>query len=242
MAIFTVILPVYNESKRLDHVFNAVLEFSECHPDYQFVFVDDGSTDSTANMLGNLINDHQSGQIQLVCLSVNCGKGSAIKSALAHCTSEYVCFTDGDLAYSLDHLLPLAEALKAHDVVIGSRNLAKTSQRNISMIRRILGWGFNRLVRVILQIPYDDTQAGLKGFRFNAAQRLFDRLYLMNFSFDAELIFLARKYQMRIDQIPVHVSRFHSYKHSSLKLYWEPIWMFFDLIHIRFNSLRGRYD
>ena len=136
MAIFTVILPVYNESKRLDHVFTAVLEFSECHPDYQFVFVDDGSTDSTANRLDNLINDHQSGQIQLVCLSVNGGKGSAIKSALAHCTSEYVCFTDGDLAYSLDHLLPLAEALKAHDVVIGSRNLAKTSQRNISMIRR----------------------------------------------------------------------------------------------------------
>ncbi len=126
-------------------------------------------------------------------------------------------------------------------MVIGSRSLVHRTEKNTKLARQVLGWGFNRLARMILNLPYRDTQAGLKGFRRPVAQHLFSRQRIPDFSFDVELVFLARYFNYRITEVPAHVSEAHSYKISKVNLLRDPMKMFIDLVRIRVNSLRGLY-
>lgn len=236
-----VLLPVYNESKLIGRTFEAVLAFARTHPDYRFIFVDDGSTDQTVKRIEERLAQARCPRISLLALPVNGGKGRAIHTAMLACESPMICFTDGDLAYSLDHLPLLAAALERADVVIGSRNLVHRAQKNTRILRKILGWGFNKLTRLVLGLAYDDMQAGLKAFRHEAAQRIFTRQRVFDFSFDAEIVFLASRLGYRIAEIPAYVSEEHSYKISKVSLLRDPLRMFVALWRIRLNSLRGRY-
>lgn len=238
----TVILPVYNEVEIIERVFCEVSLFARQHPEYGFLFVDDGSSDETPRILQQLIGQQNNSSLNMLSYFPNGGKGLAVRRGMEQCDSEVFIFTDGDLAYSLDHLPFLVEALGSHDVVMGSRNLAGGKQRNIEISRRIMGWGFNLLARMVLRLPYRDTQAGLKGFRMEAAKRIFARQRIFDFCFDAELLFLARHLGFRIAEIPVRVSESHAYRGSQVNLRRDPQKMFISLIRIRWNSARGRYD
>src|SRR5205823_11116955 len=130
------------------------------------------------------------------------------------CAGELVLFTDGDLAYSLDHLDQLVKALDRNDVAIGSRNLVQGATGHLSLRRRVLGWGFNRLARVIMDMPYSDTQAGLKGFRRDAAERIFAQSKVTDFTFDVELLYLAHRLGLSVGEVPARVSESHSAKIS----------------------------
>ncbi|MCX5662087.1 MAG: glycosyltransferase [Planctomycetota bacterium] len=237
-----VVLPVYNESKLIHQTFDAVLNFAATHPDYHFVFADDGSRDGTADMLRQRIARSGTKQVSLLAFPENRGKGRTVADAIFRSPGEVVCFTDGDLAYSLDHLPLLAESLERHDVAIGSRSLIPGPEKNTKLARRVLGWGFNRLARVIVGLPYRDTQAGLKGFRREAARQIFSRQLLGDFSFDVEAVFLAHKLGYRVGEIPARVSEAHSYKASKVNLLSDPLKMFVNLVRIRMMSLRGLYD
>ena len=242
MSQVTIILPVYNEAAMVDRVFQAVHEFARAHTDYQFLFVDDGSIDATPRLLQKHIAAAGLSRIRLHSYQPNGGKGHAIRTGVSLCDGEMVCFTDGDLAYSLDHLPLLVDALKLNDVVIGSRSLVESGQKNIKLSRKLMGWTFNRCVRVLLGLPYRDTQAGLKGFRTAAAREIFARQRLMDFAFDAELIFLARRLHYKVAEVAARVSESHSYKVSTVNLAHDPLKMFLSLWKIRINSLRGMYD
>ena len=237
----TVLLPVKDEARLIDHTFDAVLGFAKDAPDYAFIFVDDGSQDDTPRILEERIAASHCARITLTTLAVNGGKGRAIHTAMLACQSEFICFTDGDLAYPLDHLPEMFEALRTHDVVIGSRSLVHRRQRNTLLLRRVLGWGFNVLTRLVLNLPYRDMQAGLKGFRREAAHRIFSQQRIFDFSFDAEVLFLAKRDGFTITEIPARVSETHSYKVSKVSLIRDPTRMFVDLLKIRFNSLLGLY-
>ena len=115
----SVILPVYNESGIINRTLSAVIDFAAKNPEYYFLFVNDASLDET----GPLIKSEIAGikNISLVESPVNQGKAGALKLGLQHTDTEYICFTDGDLAYSLDHLHKLVESLDTHDVAIGNR-------------------------------------------------------------------------------------------------------------------------
>ncbi|MEX1090869.1 MAG: glycosyltransferase [Phycisphaeraceae bacterium] len=241
MTAVAVILPVYNEVDLVDRVFADVAGFAQQHRDYHFIFVDDGSSDGTADQLRQCLAAADDPRLGLIAYHPNGGKGHAIRTAVRGCHAQRIIFTDGDLAYSLDHLPRLVEALETHEVVIGSRSLLHEGQRNIRVSRKIMGWIFNRCARLILNLPYPDTQAGLKGFRRDAAGAIFSRQRLTDFSFDVELVYLARRLGYRIGQVPAHVSATHSYKVSRVNMLRDPLRMFIALWRIRFNALRGLY-
>jgi glycosyltransferase involved in cell wall biosynthesis len=242
-----VILPVYNESALIPLTFHHVEEFARTHPDFSFLFVDDGSRDNTPEILRSLIarsdigaqSDHP--RVALLAYTPNAGKGHAVKTGVESLASELILFTDGDLAYSLDHLLTLAESLKTHDVVIGSRGLVHRSERNTTMLRRIMGWTFNKCARLMLGLGYSDTQAGLKGFRAKAAHEIFARQRLGGFAFDVEIVYLAKRLGYSIGEIPAYVSEEHSYKRSKVNLFRDPIRMFRALVDVRWNAITRKY-
>lgn len=237
-----VVLPVFNESKLIHKTFDAVQDFASTHPEYHFVFADDGSTDSTADLIRQRIARGGADRVSLLAFPSNRGKGRTVADAMLQSDGDLLCFTDGDLAYSLDHLPGLVEALDRHDVVIGSRSLVAGPEQNTKLARRFLGWGFNKLARLIVGLPYRDTQAGLKGFRRQAARAIFSRQRLGDFSFDVEAVFLAHRMGYRVGEIAAHVSGSHSYKASKVNLLRDPLKMLLNLLRIRLLALRGRYD
>lgn len=237
----TVTLPVFNESRIIERTFDAVARFAAEAPEYHFVFVDDGSADDTAAILRRRIAQSGLTNVELLRQPVNRGKGEAIKAGLEHCKTELFIFTDGDLAYPLDHLPELLATLEKHEVAIGSRSLVPVEQKNTKPMRRLLGWGFNKIARVMLGLPNRDTQAGLKGFRSAAAREIFKRQQIPGFAFDVEVLFLARKLGYSVGEIPARVAESHSYKVSKVNLLSEPLRMFGCLWRVRWNDLRGRY-
>jgi dolichyl-phosphate beta-glucosyltransferase len=174
-------VPIYNEVEIIGEIFREVCCFEQRHPDFNFSFVDDGSTDHTALILLELIRQQESTALRVVSYSPNRGKGFAVRKGIDHGETDLVCFTDGDLAFSLDHLPPLVEALESHDVVLNSRNLAGGKQGNIEITLRVMGRSFNRLARIMPNLPYRDTQAGLKGFRLEAARGIFAKQRIFRF-------------------------------------------------------------
>lgn len=238
-----VVLPVYNEGTVVGEVVDEVARFAGT-PEasgYRFVFVDDGSTDNTAEAVRERILAHPGAPMDLYQMKANSGKGEAIHAAFRLVEADLLLFTDGDLAYSLDHLPALAAALRTADVAIGSRGLIETNHERTPPLRRVMGWTFNRLARIILGLPYRDTQAGLKGFRAEAAEAIFRRRRLSGFSFDVELLFIARRLGLRIAEIPAHPSHDHAAKPSNVRLLRDPARMFVALLAVRGNALLGRY-
>jgi glycosyltransferase involved in cell wall biosynthesis len=241
-CLVSVILPIYNEVECIEQTFDAVLNYAKEHPAYQFIFVNDGSSDRTQELLEKKLGATEAEQIRLISYHDRRGKGHAVKIGVECAEGTYICFIDGDLAYSLDHIDLLIEKLDRSDLVIGSRGLARRQIVGLRLSRRVAGKVFNILSNLILGLHYRDMQAGLKGFRKWVAQDLFRKQRLDGFSFDVELIYLAKKEGYRISEIPAIVSDDHGKKTSQVKLVQDSMQMFFDLLIIRFNDILGHYE
>jgi dolichyl-phosphate beta-glucosyltransferase len=236
-----VILPVYNEQACIGTTFEAIRGYLYTHPNYRFVFVNDGSTDRTREILTGAIKAAQDPRLQLMSYSPRGGKGYAIKVGMEQAQGDFLCYLDSDLAYSLEHLDRLVEKLHHCDVAIGCRSLVASNPQGLRPSRKVAGKTFNWLSRKLLNLNYRDMQAGLKGFRRESAQDLFGHQSLMGFSFDVELIYLAQKRGYRIGEVPAAVSRAHQQKISKVNLLQDSLCMLRDLFGIRINDIMGRY-
>ena len=115
------------------------------------------------------------------------------------------------------------------------------AQGGLPARRAFLGWGFNRLVCFLLAFDYSDTQAGLKGFTKVAAKKIFSRQKLNGFAFDSELLYLAKKLGLQVEQIPAQVSSRHTYKTAHVNLLLNSISCLLDILCIRWWSWTGAY-
>ncbi len=244
MPTLSLILPIYNERAEVDRTLAAVAAQAAIRPDWEFLFVDDGSGDGTPDRIREVVEARPElrANVRLLVQPRNGGKGAAIRRGFSAATGSLLCFTDGDLPYSLDQVDRLAELLQGGaDVVIGSRKLPDSANFVKPLRRRLLGGAFNLVARGLLGLPYKDTQAGLKGFRREAAEAIFPRLRTLGFSFDVEVLYLARKAGLRIVEIPVRVNAEHSYKVSKIKLMRDSLRMAEGIARIRLRDLRGVY-
>ena len=259
-----VIVPLYNERAMIPQVHAAIVAFAERHPEWRVRFVDDGSTDDTAERLRTLllVND-AGGRLTLealpghvgkadavaytytryqdaVPLAANVGKADAVAHGIKAATAPRVFYMDGDLAYDPELLVQLDRALETHDVAIGSRGIGEGG-RTPGVLRRVMGESYNLLVRSILGLKHRDTQAGIKGFRREAAEQLFARRTSRGFGFDAELLFIAKRRTLRVAEIPVTVNPAHDAAGSNVRLIRDPLRMLVSLARIRWDAICGKY-
>jgi dolichyl-phosphate beta-glucosyltransferase len=237
-----VILPVHNEQATLPATLRKIQQYLYRHPHITGLFVDDGSTDRSRDILAQGIRAAKTPQLQLLSYQPRAGKGEAVRlgmrAAIAQC--EYLCLLDGDLAYSLDHLDDLITALQRADMVIGNRQTAILTRKS-RWIRRLIEPFTRQLAQHWLGLSYGDPQAGLKGFRQAAAQTLFQRQTIGGFGFDLELLYIAEKHHLTIAEIPAQPSEPHQRQATKVRLWRDHLCLLIDAIRIRGNDWLGRY-
>ena len=187
-----VVVPCYNEAARLDP--RSFLEFAALNPDIQLLFVNDGSTDSTGELLQMMATESPS-QLQWLDLEMNCGKAEAVRQGVLlslDSDCEYFGYWDADLATPLDAIPVFRETLRRRtdiDVVVGSRLNLAGHQIDRRVIRRILGSVFSTVASRALGRVIRDTQCGAKMFRCtDLTAGLFSVAFQSRWIFDVEIL------------------------------------------------------
>ncbi len=231
----SLVIPAFNEAGRIEASLRQVGEFlAALDYETEVIIVDDGSGEAgrlAAERALALLPPAIGGR--LIRHQRNRGKGAAVRTGCLAARGEYVAFIDADLATPPADLLGLIAALDAGaDVAVGVRNQADGSdmrdQRGLS--RRLAGRLFALLMRRLLLPDISDSQCPLKAFRRDAARRLFGLQRIETWSFDAELLFLARRLGLRVAKVPV---RWQAVPGSHLKLNLKSALEVWNLLHIR---------
>jgi dolichyl-phosphate beta-glucosyltransferase len=199
MTVLSVVIPCYNEAERLPGTLRAYLAQLAGGPgQVEVVVVDDGSTDATAAVAEAVAADDA--RVRLIRSEPNHGKGFAVRTGMLAASGELLVFTDADGSYGPGEVGRVVAALADHPVAIGTRVHDGTTG---TVGRRIASRVFNRTLRLLLRLPFRDTQCGLKGFRREVARELFGRARVDGFAFDVEVLLLARRLGLAVAQVPV---------------------------------------
>ena len=233
----SLIIPAFNEENRIAKSIRSIGDFfSKKNWEFEIIVVDDGSRDKTVEVV-NREWDKIGGTKKLLQNSANRGKGYSVRKGMLEATGDYLIFTDADLSSPIEEAEKLIRVLEEGcSIVIASRAL-RNSQVEIhqNIVRETMGKIFNCLARFLTFKGIHDSQCGFKGFRREAAQRLFSLAKIDGFAFDAEIIYLAQKFGYSIKEIPVV---WRNSPASKVHMISDPVNMILDLFRIRLYHLR----
>lgn len=204
----SIIIPAYNESKRIEGTLKEIALYLKrkaiCS---EIIIINDGSSDNTQSILESIKSRLETEKISFIILlnEQNRGKGYSVKKGINQAEGEYILFSDADLSTpieELEKLLPFLE--NQHDIALGSRAL-KNSQILVaqSWYRERMGKVFNFLVQLLVLKGIKDTQCGFKCFKREAAKKIFSLMETDGFTFDVEVLFLAKRMNLKIIEVPI---------------------------------------
>lgn len=227
----SIIIPAYNEQWRLPSTLIDIIDFLDTQSrSYEIIVVDDGSTDQTEETVRKF--ERMRPCIRHIRLPQNQGKGHAVRTGVLNSYGRLVLFTDADGATSIRELGRLEEALnEGADIAIGSRAVS-SSQTSVqtSFHRRYLGRAFNFFVNLLVLPDVEDTQCGFKLFRAPAAQFLFERQLSNGFSFDVEILLIARKVGLSTREVAINWTNVPG---SKVNLVRDSVMMALDMLRFR---------
>ncbi len=235
--VYSIVIPMYNEEIRILPTVGAIANHMvSLGRSFELVLADDGSTDSTLQ----LVRDMELANVTILEAEQNGGKGSAVRRGVLASRGDIILFADADQSTPIEQFTELEEVLhKGFGVVVGSRAAAGAEVANKSRGRQILSNGLKLLVQGSLRLPISDTQCGFKMFTRDAAQSVFSRQLIDGFSFDLEVLYLARRMGIRVTEVPVQWFDAPGSKVDSAKV---AVRFLQDLVRIRVNAAKGRYD
>lgn len=231
MAFISIIIPAYNEAGRIMPSLERILSYVKQKQDrFEIIVVDDGSTDATFEFLEKKYASQ--GLVTVIRNLTNKGKGYSVKRGALQAKGDYILFTDADLSTPITELEKLLRcANKGYDVVFGSRALkSKDVTIQKTFHRALMGRIFSFLTGVFVMKGIKDTQCGFKLFTSKAAKKIFPLQKLEGFSFDVELLYLAKKSGFSIKEVAVD---WYDSKNSRVRLLRDSWRMFKDLCIIR---------
>jgi len=234
----SIIIPAFNEESRLSATLEKIARYIEREQkNIEVIVVDDGSTDRTAGVAESFRGKFA--QLRVLANGANRGKGFSVRHGSLEARGEITLFTDADLSAPIEEANKLLAAMKGHDVAIGSRALDRSLiEVHESVFREFAGIIFNRIVRIILRLPFVDTQCGFKAFRRERCRVIFEQQTIERFGFDPELLYLARHHGLSIVEVPVRWAHSPATKVSMMR---DSVQMFLDVVIIRWNAVRGKY-
>lgn len=197
----SIIIPAYNEETRIEKSLIKAIEFLDSSQySYEIIVVDDGSRDAT---IAKAIQFEP--KVRVISQPRNMGKGAAVRTGMLASVGDVCFFTDADFSTPIHEINKLMKFIDAGaDICIGSRAIDRSLvKEHQPFYRESMGKVFNYLVQFIALKGIKDTQCGFKAFSRKAVDTIFPMAKIDGFSFDVELLLLARKSGLRIEQTPV---------------------------------------
>jgi len=234
----SIIIPAHNEELRLPHTLGRIFAFLEKQAyTAEVLVVENGSSDRTLELARDFAGQYPN---LLVLHEDRAGKGNAVRRGILEARGEYRFICDADLSMPIEEVQKfLPPALSGFDVIIASREAPGAVRYNEPAYRHWGGRAINLVIRLLILPGLQDTQCGFKCFRAEAAQRLFSQQTLGGWSFDIEILYLARRNRMSIREIPIHWYFGEDSKVSAVR---DALRMIGDIFRIHFHALRGGYD
>lgn len=235
----SIIIPVYNEEKRIESGLNRTLSFCQLAGwDYEIIVASEGSQDETVELV--MKNFQPNERIKLLTGSKRLGKGGSIKNAIKSVSKEYLAYMDVDLSADPSEFTRLLAHSDNYDIVLGSRiirgDLAPIER---PIARTIFSFMYSTSFRILFHTNIRDPQCGFKIFRKDFADTLFSTVTTNGFAFDSEVIAQAISLGASIKEIPI-VWKHKSY--SKISIPRQIMLMGKDLLSIRYRILMDTYN
>ena len=234
----SIIIPAHNEAQRLGPSLEKINAFLG-RQDFaaEVLVVENGSSDGTLA----LAQSYQKRMPNLRVLSESArGKGLAVRRGMFEAQGDYRFLCDADLSMPIEQVMRfLPPALDAVDVAIGSRELPGSVRYDEPGYRHLIGRIFNTMVRWLVLPGIQDSQCGFKCFHGEVADRVFPLQTLGGMSFDAEVLFIARRKGYQVKEVAID---WYFDPDSRVRLVEDSLQMGLDLLKIRLNAIQGRYD
>jgi glycosyltransferase involved in cell wall biosynthesis len=236
--LLSIIVPAYNEEKRLPDTLKTLQDYLEQQNfPSEVLVVENGSSDRTLEIAADFASSHP--QFKALHEELR-GKGRAVRAGMLAAVGKYRFFGDADLSMPVGEIKRfLPPLIPDPQVVIASREVKGSIRYGAPEMRHLSGRVFNTLVRWIALPGLQDTQCGFKLFRADAAEDVFRRLTTFGWTFDVEALYIARRHGYTITEIGVP---WYYNADSKVRMLSDAWRMFQDLIRIRRNARRGVYD
>jgi dolichyl-phosphate beta-glucosyltransferase len=244
----SVVIPAYNEATRLPVTLERVMQYLEGRDyTYEVLVVDDGSEDSTADIVDEVAARHPN---LGVVRNPHRGKGYAVRTGMLKARGRFILYSDADFSAPIEEIEKLLPHLKGrYSIAIGSREGSGAVRYDEPFYRHLMGRVFNTFVRLVALPQFHDTQCGFKAFRRDAAYTLFRNLHLygdnaadvkgaMVTGFDVEVLYLGLKWGYKIKEVPV---RWYYSKGANVNPLKDSYRMLRDIFKVRLNDVRGVY-
>lgn len=236
----SVVVPCYNEENRFENGFDHYYSYlTKQKYSWELIFVNDGSGDRTLDSMYKKAK--RKPNIKVITYTPNHGKGFAIIKGIKAARGKYILFTDIDHSVPVDTVESVFKYFEeGYLVVIGSRRVkgAKILVHQ-KPLRESLGRGFTTLVNFLICRGVTDATCGFKVFENQAAQKIFNKTTIYDWAFDAEILFLCKKYKIDFAQAPVAWS---NDRRTKVRLKKDIFASLVGLFKIRLNDFRGVYD
>ncbi len=236
-TLLSIIVPAHNEEYRLPGALEQILRFLEGQSfSSEVIVVENGSGDRTYEIARQFAREH--GNVRVI--QSERGKGAAVKRGMLAAQGEYRFMCDADLSMPVEEISKfIPPALDDFEIAIASREAKGAVRYNEPVYRHLGGRGINFIIQALILPGLNDTQCGFKCFRADVAEYVFRRQTLHGWSFDIELLYIARRRGHRIIEIPIHWYHHGDSKVSALR---DALRMIGDIFRIRTNARRGLYD
>lgn len=245
MKKISVVIPAYNEVANLKKgVLESVGDYlNQQKITYEVFVVDDGSSDQSVELVKKYIAKNKNFHL---IQNTHGGKANAVMTGILRSSGEIVLFTDMDQATPINQLEKFIPKFdNGFDIVIGSRH----GRAGAPALRKLSAWGFSFLRKIILGLPFEDTQCGFKAFNQESIQRIIPRIKgewgvlhteggAVNAGFDVEILYLAKKYGFKIAEVGVEWNYVDTERVQVLK---DALAALYDMFRIRWNDLKRKY-
>ena len=226
----SIIIPAYNEEKRIGTTLKEYAKFFENTP-HEILVILNGCTDNTESVVKNCASKYQS--IRYFTTTKK-GKGNAILEGLKLTKGEVVSYVDADNATKPPQINLLLKEIGKYDVIMGSRWMKGSKILTPQpVIRQLAGRGFNLLVRIMLNLNFADTQCGGKVFKKKAINSIISEFKTLGWATDAAILYKLKKKGYKIKEIPIEWSEPGGTVLNMRKAIPE---MFLTLLKLRFNK------
>jgi dolichyl-phosphate beta-glucosyltransferase len=237
MIRYSIVIPAYNEEKRIEKTIISIENFFKDSTDWhETIVVNDGSKDKTTEIVK--INQNKFEKIKLIEIIKNTGKGNAIKVGTENSSGDYILFTDADNSTPIEEITNFKKYSNDYEIIIGSRKLEKSIiEIEQPIYRKIIAKIGDFFISKIIK-DIKDTQCGFKLIKKEVAAKIFSKQKINRFGFDIEFLAIAQLYNFKIIELPI---KWKNMNGSTFRPMRDSFLTMKDLIIIYYNLFRKKY-